>query len=688
MNAGDLADFRLNLSRRDPNFRQLGETPSFLTTNGVSLGTTMHLERMLPARLGIVLPLNVDYSGTGVQQLFINRSDVRASGINGLRNPNDRRVSYSMALRRATPLGNGWYAPVVNGLALNGAWTNGESQSAFQTAKNSNYVVGASLVMADDARDGSLPWVFDRLLGFLPRTLQDRDAVRAFRAQKFRWKPTQFRLTSSLARNTNSSTSFTKAAVSPTDTGQVVFGLSHFWQNSARLEFLPAAGVSASMDARQLLDLRDYRDQSSRADSADRGQAAAAERLQLLGKDIGLERERSLTSAITFAPNVSLWFRPQLDFTSRFDLNKDPNARSLLRDGDSTGAFRLPKRLGAAQTWRTGAIFDLGRLILNTTPEKTLVHRLGRFFAPVEVRWSQGLNSNYDNTVFSPSAGYQFGLGNVNDFRGLNSRLATSAGRVKQFSAAGSVNLPLGINVGSRFENGTTETWTRRSLDGFQALITSAQQTYPDYTVRWSWRPRIFPKILSLVSVNGRYVVTEQQTAVPNETGGIADRSRTLNRGRPITGSITWAFLGGITMNGSLNREKREDTRPGSITIGDRKVVSFDVGRSFKLPKSWNTRGALRTLLSYQSEETESTVGGQIGTPADATATSTGINSTLTNNGRRAFNLNASTDVSDLVTFSVTGSQVLTFDRTYNRRVSNTVFSATLNLKFFAGELR
>jgi len=688
MNAGDLADFRLNLSRRDPNFRQLGETPSFLTTSGVSIGTTMHLERMLPARLGIVLPLNIDYSGTGVEQLFINRSDVRASGINGLRNPSDRRVSYSMALRRATPLGKGWYAPLVNGLALNGAWSNGESQSAFQTAKNSNYVVGASLVMTDDTRDGSLPWAIDRLFGILPKSLKDRDAVRAFRAQKFRWKPTQFRLTSSVAQNANSSTSFTKSAASPTDTGQIVNGLSNFWQNNARLEFRPTAGISASMDARQLLDLRDYRGQSSLLDSADRGQAAAAERLKVLGRDVGLERERSVTSAFTFAPNVSLWFRPQFDFTSRFDLNKDPNARSLLRDGDSTGAFRLPKRLGAAQTWRTGATIDLGRLIVNTTPEKARLRALGRFFAPIDVRWSQSLNSNYDNTVFVPSPSYQFGLGSLNDFRGLDSRLATAAGRVRQFAAVGSVNLPLGINLGSRFENGTTETWTRRSLDGFQALITSDQQTYPDYSLRWVWRPRMLKKVLSLVSINGRYFVTEQQTTVPNETGGIADRSRTLNRGRPISGSLTWAFLGGITMNGTLDHVQREDTRPGSITNGDTKRISFDVGRSFKLPQSWNTRGALRTTVSYQSEETESIVGGQIGTTIDEATTSTGVSSVLNNSGRRAFNLNAVTDVSELVTFTLTGSQVLTFDRTFNRRVSNTVFSATLNLKFFAGELR
>jgi hypothetical protein len=60
----------------------------------------------------------------------------------------------------------------------------------------------------------------------------------------------------------------------------------------------------------------------------------------------------------------------------------------------------------------------------------------------------------------------------------------------------------------------------------------------------------------------------------------------------------------------------------------------------------------------------------------------------LTNSGRRAFNLNADTDVSDRVSFSMTGSHILTFDRNYNRRQSNTVLSVILSLQFFAGELR
>ena len=189
-----------------------------------------------------------------------------------------------------------------------------------------------------------------------------------------------------------------------------------------------------------------------------------------------------------------------------------------------------------------------------------------------------------------------------------------------------------------------------------------------------------------MVSLNGRYVVNEQETQIPNESGGLADRSSTTARSRPISGSITWKFLGNLTTNGSLDRTHREDARPGSLTTGDTRRVSFDLSRNIKLPKKWNTRtGQMRTQLSYQSEESVASVGGASELPLAGSAFSSSV---LTNNGRQAFNLNANTDVSELLTFSMTGSHIITFDRNYNRRMSNTVISVILQMRFFAGELR
>jgi cell surface protein SprA len=688
MNAGDLADFRLSLSRRDPNFRQLNENPSFLTQSGMSFGTTLHLERMLPQRLGVALPFSVDYSGSGVQQLFINRTDVRAAGIDGLRNPSDRRVNYSLALRRVAPLERGWYAPILNGLAFNGTWSNAASQSAFQEQSNNTYVFGGGLVMGSEVRESPLPGFIGRILDLLPSGLRQSQAITGFRQQRFRWRPTQFRLASSMARTSNSVTSFTKAAESPTDTGQVVNGLTHFWQNVGTLEFRPTPSFTGSFNARQLLDLRDYRTGGILPDSTDRGQAANAERLSFLGKSLGLERERSLTSALLFTPQVSVWLRPRIDYTSSFTLNKDPNARALLREQDSTGAFRLPKRLGASQSINAGTMFDLGRFIAARTAETSRGRKIGNLFGPVDITWQRSLTSNYDNTAFIPGWGYQFGLGSIESFRGLNSRLATTAGRLRRVQMVGTLNLPYSLFVQSRLENGTTETWTRRSIDGFQAVITSTQIVRPDLTVRWSWRPARLRKIITLLNVNGNYVITEQETVIPNETGGLADRSRLISRRQPLSGSITWAFLGNLTTSGQVSRERREERRPGSVTNGETKRMSFDMGKTIRLPKKWNTRtGQMRTTLSYQSDENSSIVAGstftdQLGNVA------TSAPSVLTNFGRRAINLNASSELSELITFQLTGSHVVNFDRNYNRQTSNLIFSAVLQLQFFAGQLR
>lgn len=690
MNAGDVADFRVNLSRRDPNFRQLNETPSFLTSSGVNVGTTLHLGRMLPARLGLAMPLTIDYASNGVEQLFINRTDVRASGLDNLRNPKDRRVNYALSVRRQAPLEKGWYAPLVNGLALNGTWSTATSQSTFQSLDASSYTVGGGLTLGSDVRESRIPRVIDRIVALLPRRLRESEGVKAFREQRLRWAPTAFRLNSALARNANEVTSFTKAAASLSDTGRVTNGLTHFWQNTAALEFRPTTALAASVNARQLLDLRDYRGENIFADSIDRGQTAWAERSSLLGANMGLERERALTSTFNFTPATSSWVRPRFDFTSSYSLYKDPNGRTLLRAQDTVGAYVLPKRLGAAQSLNLGTTLDVARFLSGRTRDRTALRRLGTLFAPLDLQWQQSLTSNYDNTAYIPGFGFQFGLGGVDVFRGLDAQLATTAGRLRRGTLAGALNLPFSLTVQSRMEQGNTETWTRRTLDGFQAVITSAQVVRPDITVRWSWRPQRLAKVIALVNVNGRYLLSEQETTIPNETGGLADRSRTIARSQPLSTSITWSALGNLATSASVDRQRREDLRPGAVINGDTKRLSFDVSRTFPLPKSWNTRtGRMRTSVSYQSEETSSLV---TGTSVQALlATSPLFNAqtaVLTNNGRRAFNLNANTDLSDLVSFTVTGSQILNFDRNFNRRTSNLIFSAVMQMRFFAGEFR
>jgi hypothetical protein len=62
--------------------------------------------------------------------------------------------------------------------------------------------------------------------------------------------------------------------------------------------------------------------------------------------------------------------------------------------------------------------------------------------------------------------------------------------------------------------------------------------------------------------------------------------------------------------------------------------------------------------------------------------------SRLTDNGRRVIGFSADADVSTDMTFGLQASRLVSFDRNFNRRFTQTVLSAVLELKFFGGALR
>ena len=689
-NAGEFMDVRAAVRRRDPNFRQLGEAPSFLTENGYSLGTTLHLERALPQRFGLAMPLSIDYSGSDAEQLFVNRSDIRADGIRGLRNPRVGRLNYALSVRRAEPLEGRWFAPLVNGASLNAAWGSGSTQSAFQSGRSSSYLVSAALDLGGGSRLSPLPGWITAPLGWLPSSWRTSGFVRALRETPLEWSPTTFRLASGLSRQAARTTSFLKPALALGDTGQVATALQHAWTSSAVLEFTPVAAVTARVDARHVRDLRDYDALLTLPDSADRLQAFDAERARLLGTAIGLERERSLTSALRIAPAVLPWLRPRLELATGFSLVKDPNARALLRLSDSSA--RLPRRLGATQDLTGGVTFDLLRLVGTDLPVTTFAGWWARALQPLDVTWTRTLDSNYDAVARLPGGGYQFGFGSVDLFRGLDGTLATAAGRSRRLILSGGLTLPLSLSLTSRAELGRTETWTRRGRDGEQALILGAQDVYPDITLRWTWRPARPLGVFAGIGASAGYAINAQRTDAPNEVGGFADRSRGRAERTPISASITWSIFGPLITSGSYSLTARDDERPGALTRSRAEDVAFSIARTFPLPAQWKQRSGLRTQLTWQRQGSRSVVTNDVtgllqSDDAGGAAERTPFTSVLADNGREAWSLNADTDLSETMTFSLAGSRVVTFDRTFNRRFSQMTFSAVLQLTFFGGAL-
>jgi hypothetical protein len=671
--AGDIGTFRAGFSHRDANFRQLNETPSYVSDNQFDIGTSVRLDKLLPAGLGYAIPVTVNHSSGANNPLFVSRSDLRGDGIKGLRTPRNDATNVSIALRRTTPLPEGFLATVVNNLGATANFGSANSRSEYQDGKSSNFNAGLDYNLASQARTRPMPQWVDRTLGALPIWLQNAEWVQALRNAEVRLNPSSVRFSSSMARAEDRRMAFLKPAESLSDTGRLVTGLTHVWRNVAGVELRPFEALNARWDFTSLRDLRQYGDSSPTAI------VATSERSKLLGLDVGLERERQMNAALSFAPTVAFWMRPRLDFTSAYTMQRDPNSRTLVRDADTTGGFHLPRRVNNTQTLALGANIDLPAALRAYLHDSLVTPVLVQVLQPLDVQASRSLVSAFDGAPFTPGFGYQLGWGGIDHFRTQNGLNATSAGSNAQVTLSTGLRLPLGMSLTTRMQKVNSRNWTRR-FDNTQTVIDGEQVTLPDLALRFTLRPRFASRVITSLGGSLRYLNTRQSSVVPSEIdGAAADQRVSRVTSYPVNGSITWNVGTGLMTSFGVGNTHRLDSLPGSIAESRSRDLSADVSRSVKMPASWKLKNDLRTRFSYQQSAAQSWVQNQ---------GAASRRSRLADNGRQAINVNADADVAENLTFSLTGARIITFDNNMNRRFSQIVFTAVLQVSFFAGELK
>ncbi len=667
--AADFMDLRANISRRDRSFRQLAEAPSFNTQDALDVISTFQLGKLIP-RLGVSMPVTINHRSSGSEPYFMSQSDVLADGVPGLRTPQSSATSLAMTIRRSTPLEASRLAPLFNNLSLSSTWASAGSRSEYQQGRSENFTLGVDYNIAASPQAVRLPGWLDRAVAILPDWLLRTAPLAAFRNGEYRYSPTQFRVTSQLARASDRRTSFTKPAAAVGDIGRRAEGFNFVWRNGSAVELEPVRTVRLRWDVSSLRDLRDYGDTSQAA------RAATAARDGFLGQDVGLERERVMRSSVTFSPLVSTWIRPTIQFGSEFAMTRDPNSRSLLQVGGDSALVRLPRRLTNNQTFGAGAMIDVGGGLRRHLGRMPLIEPVAAIFAPVDINYSRTLLSSFDRSSRMPGVGFQFGFGGVGDFREQEGTLATSAGVTNALTVANTLALPLGLSLQNRFQRTDTRNWTRR-LENQQSAVDGAQRTFPDLSLRWNWRPpaRLAP-LVSGVAGQAGYRRTSRTTLAPAFTvGGAVDRSTDRFRSYPLNLSATWGLLGGFTTAGSYNVTLNESLRPGSVIEGTTHEYGGELTKTFAPRRAWRLPGDVQTRVGFQRTQNQSLVVSL----ADRTS------SRISDAGRYTFNLGADTEVSQTVSFSLTGARTVTFDENFNRRFTQTVISAVMHLQFGDG---
>jgi hypothetical protein len=212
--------------------------------------------------------------------------------------------------------------------------------------------------------------------------------------------------------------------------------------------------------------------------------------------------------------------------------------------------------------------------------------------------------------------------------------------------------------------------------------VDGEQTSFPDVSLRWSWQPGGAPGLVQSIGANARYFRTQQRTFAPSEVAGNApEATRAHVRSWPLTGSVTWAFVEGLSTSAGYTVTRRADEGPGRATDGTTREATVTVGKPFKLPRRWGTLSeTMNTSVSYQRSATQAFVVG----PALGLAS----RGRLSDNGRHSLSLNADTQLAKDLTFSLQGSHVVTFDDNFNRRFVQTVLTTAFQMSFFAGDLR
>jgi hypothetical protein len=70
LSAANVADFSLSVTRRDGQFRQLGEDPSYITSDALAAGGTIRLERFLPVAWGLAVPVTARVVTSSVNPFY------------------------------------------------------------------------------------------------------------------------------------------------------------------------------------------------------------------------------------------------------------------------------------------------------------------------------------------------------------------------------------------------------------------------------------------------------------------------------------------------------------------------------------------------------------------------------------------------------------------------------------------
>ena len=678
--AADVGELTLAASRRDAQFRQLGEEPPYVGTDQLALASTVRLEKLGLERIGLTAPLSVRVERASSDPYFLTRTDVLGGALDGLRQPRSSQTSFSLAVRRSRPGTRWWERALLDNFSLSASGSRGTQTTELGIGK------GRALDLRADYRASPpergfryVPGFLVRLVRSLPPFLSRSEFARGLEETRLRWTPLQVRFTTAFNRTSTDRTTFRVPIVVASDTSiPRMTGLQVALQQDVGIDLRPFRSLLAGVDVSQVRDLRDYGDTSTI------GVLARQDGRRFAGLDLGFERRRAVRTRLSYQPELASWVRPRASLTSQFDLNRDPNSLVPEREiGDSAGAFRIPQAFENQRTADLGASVDVARLVRGLVGDSSFVRALAERVSAIDLSSRTERRSQFNRRGFSPDLSYQLALGGVGAFRERRGQLADAALDSREVRASTGLRLPLGASLTTEYGSRRALTWARRGNG--QSELRQSELSWPNVAGRWVWSPtqRLVRRVIASVSGNLAYRVRETESVqlAPSATGSTDGTAEVLGRQTttswPASVTVNWAPR--IITSVSLSTTHLDDDRSANVTRSDRAESSADVSFAFRPPQELlPLRADVRTSLRYANSVTQACIV-RAGT-AECIA--------ISDSRRRQVNLTMDTDLPPNVSAGLSVSYIRTEDLHSNRRFAQFVVTASVTIAFTAGEIR
>jgi hypothetical protein len=672
--AADVGDLSFGYLTRDARFQQLSESQTFSNDGALRFGGTLRLEKFLGGS-GFSIPFGFQFTRTASDPLYLNRSDVLADAVPGLRRPESRSLSFTLGYRRTSKGRSFLERALIDPLSMQASIFNGTATAELSDQETANRQgrVNYNNVPQPVTVKGAPDFLVGVVNG-LPGFVRNSDFGRALRNARLRVNPAQLR--GGVLLTNNRSTRFAYRVPIPLagDTAlRPLVGLMQTLRAEAGIDLRPFQTFSIRADVASTRDLQDY------GDTTTIGRLLARETEQFLGLGVGFERARTLTTGLNLAPPVASWLRPRVILSTGFTFNRDPNQRIPVRElSDSTGAFRTPETIGNSRRTELGATVSLARLAAGLLGDSTPFAKIFRGIQPFDVSYLRELRSAFDRVPFDASFKYQFAYGKLGSFRSQNGVPSTSAGDLTTLNAGGSVQFPLGLVLRLNYRDQEGYTWSARSGQDEQGEVVSRSREWPSGSLSWTWSPRSrLRNILSIVNASARYVENRTENVQTGLTAG--GGSTAVTTGTTLSPSLSLTWGRGIVTSLQHGRSQSDQLTSGNTSAREQADWNASVNFGFKPPRSLvRMTNDIRTTLTYVTSSTTVCLlqaGADTCTP-------------VSDSYRSAYDLRMDTGFSSQVRGGASFSYVLTGQRHLSREYSQTVFSVFAEIFFISGQVR